>query len=126
MAYRLGWVLYWIGVILALAWVVGLMLLAGDEGLAKGFERKPLLDTLLFAVPTFALYGLDKALAKARGARVPETILNLLAIQGGFAGAWLGMAVFRHKTNYRKHPLIWTVLALSTIGHAVLIYLWLL
>lgn len=60
MAYRLGWVFYWVGVILALAWVIGLMLLAGDEGLAKGFERKPLLDTLLFAVPTIAVYGLGR------------------------------------------------------------------
>lgn len=81
---------------------------------------------LAWSIAAFVLYGLDKALAKARGARVPEAILDLLAALGGFTGAWLGMAVFRHKSNYRKHLLIWAILALSTVGHAVLIYLWLL
>jgi uncharacterized membrane protein YsdA (DUF1294 family) len=81
---------------------------------------------LAWSLAAFVLYGLDKGLAKARGARVPEAILHLLAAVGGWAGAWLGMAVFRHKTNYRKHPLIWAILILSTAGHAALIYLWLL
>jgi uncharacterized membrane protein YsdA (DUF1294 family) len=81
---------------------------------------------LAWSTPAFVLYGLDKGLAKARGARVPEAILHLLAAVGGCAGAWLGMAVFRHKINFRKHPLIWTILILSTAGHAALIYLWLL
>ena len=81
---------------------------------------------LAWSIAAFVLYGVDKGLAKARGARVPEAILNVLATMGGFAGAWLGMAVFRHKSNYRKHPLIWAILTLSTAGHAALIYLWLL
>jgi uncharacterized membrane protein YsdA (DUF1294 family) len=81
---------------------------------------------LAWSLAAFVIYGLDKGLAKVRGARVPEIILNLLAAVGGFAGAWLGMAVFRHKSNLRKHASIWAVLALSTVGHAVLVYLWLL
>jgi uncharacterized membrane protein YsdA (DUF1294 family) len=77
-------------------------------------------------VTTFVVYGLDKGLAKARGPRVPELILNLLAVVGGFGGAWLGMLVFRHKSNVRRHLTIWVILVLSTVGHAVLIYYWLL
>jgi len=69
------------------------------------------------------LYGLDKGLARAGGPRVPEMILNLLAAVGGFAGCWAGMAAFRHKSNFRKHPIMWAVLVLSTAGHAVWIYL---
>jgi uncharacterized membrane protein YsdA (DUF1294 family) len=64
-------------------------------------------------------------LAKANGPRVPELILHLLALVGGFAGGWLGMAVFRHKSNYRRHPGIWAVLVLSTAGHLALLYFWL-
>jgi uncharacterized membrane protein YsdA (DUF1294 family) len=70
----------------------------------------------------FVLYGLDKTLARAGGPRVPEMILNLVAALGGFTGCWLGMATFRHKSNFRKHPLMWAVLILSTAGHAVWIY----
>jgi uncharacterized membrane protein YsdA (DUF1294 family) len=79
-----------------------------------------------WSVAAFVIYGLDKGLAKANGPRVPELILNLLALVGGFAGGWLGMAVFHHKSNYRRHPGMWAVLALSTLGHLVLIYFWLI
>jgi uncharacterized membrane protein YsdA (DUF1294 family) len=75
-----------------------------------------------WSVCSFVLYGLDKGLARAGGPRVPEIILNLLAVLGGFAGCWLGMAAFRHKSNFRKHPFMWAVLALSTVGHALWIY----
>lgn len=71
----------------------------------------------------FAIYGLDKGLARAHGPRVPELILNLLAAIGGFAGCWLGMAAFRHKSNFRKHPIIWGVLILSTTGHTAWLYI---
>ena len=79
-----------------------------------------------WTVAAFATYGLDKGLAKASGPRVPELILNLLSLVGGFLGGWLGMAVFRHKSNFRRHPWIWAVLILSTIGHLVLTYFWFL
>jgi uncharacterized membrane protein YsdA (DUF1294 family) len=71
----------------------------------------------------FALYGIDKALARANGLRVPEAILNLLALIGGFVGCWAGMFAFRHKSNWGRHPSIWIVLVVSTIVHAALIYL---
>lgn len=76
-----------------------------------------------WSVCGFVLYGLDKGLARTGGPRVPEIILNLLAALGGFAGCWLGMAAFRHKSNFRKHPMMWAILALSTVGHALWVYL---
>jgi uncharacterized membrane protein YsdA (DUF1294 family) len=87
----------------------------------------PYVDWLVaWSVAGFILYGLDKRLARAKGPRVPELVLNFLAALGGFAGCWLGMAAFRHKSNIRRHPLIWVILLLSTASHAVFIYLTLL
>ena len=78
-----------------------------------------------WSISAFVVYGIDKALSKTSGLRVPELILNLLAVIGGFAGCWAGMFVFRHKSNWGKHPIIWLVLVASTVGHVVLIVLWL-
>ena len=72
---------------------------------------------LAISIVTFAYYGLDKWLAQRRHgrARVPEVILNLLAVLGGAPGAWLGRALFRHKTNLRKHWLMLAILVASSL-----------
>lgn len=46
----------------------------------------------------FALYGLDKRAAQNGRRRVPEKTLHLLALLGGWPGAWLARPLFRHKT----------------------------
>ncbi|MFC3174870.1 DUF1294 domain-containing protein [Novosphingobium bradum] len=51
---------------------------------------------------TLALFGLDKALARASRRRIPEARLLGLALLGGTPGAYAGRALFRHKT--RKQP----------------------
>ena len=59
---------------------------------------------------TLLVYGLDKALAKGRRRRVPESALLTLAFLGGSVGAMLGMVCFRHKTDARAHPaFVWGV-----------------
>lgn len=72
---------------------------------------------LAISLVTFAYYGLDKWLARARRvrARVPELILSLLALLGGAPGAWLGRALFRHKINLRKHWLMFAILVVSSM-----------
>jgi len=60
-------------------------------------------------------YGWDKLQAKRNGRRVPERTLHALALLGGFAGAWIGMSVFRHKT---QKPLFSVVLVLAALLHA--------
>ena len=76
-----------------------------------------------WSLSAFLIYRIDKTLAKAGGLRVPELILNLLAVVGGFPGCWAGMAIFRHKSNWGRHPIIWLVLIASTLGHAAVIVL---
>lgn len=69
------------------------------------------------SVATFVLYGFDKAQAKRDGLRVPELVLHLCALAGGFLGGWAGMFLFRHKT---RHVAFIVVLAISTVLYAVL------
>ena len=66
---------------------------------------------LIINVAAFLAYGLDKLLAKLKARhekvpRLPERNLLLLAIVGGGIGAWLGMEVFRHKTQHRSFRVI--------------------
>ncbi len=53
-------------------------------------------------VATFLTYGLDKWKAKHSHRRIRETALLMLAVVGGSVGAWLGKAVWRHKTRHAK------------------------
>ena len=51
---------------------------------------------------TFIIYGIDKFKAKKAKWRIPESTLLLLAVFGGSIGAWLGLQVWRHKTQHNK------------------------
>ena len=63
-------------------------------------------------VATLALYGYDKRQAGRSGWRVPERLLMVLALLGGVIGAWLGMAIFRHKT---RHPAFYVANGVATV-----------
>lgn len=64
---------------------------------------------------TLALYAWDKLQAVRGGRRVPEVRLHALALLGGFAGAWLGMRLLRHKT---QAPLFGAVVLGAALLHA--------
>lgn len=49
----------------------------------------------------FVLYGVDKLKARQGRWRISEATLLLLAAIGGALGAWVGMQLWRHKT---QHP----------------------
>ena len=53
-------------------------------------------------VATFFMYGIDNWKAKNSKWRIRETALLGLAVLGGSIGAWLGMKVWRHKTQHKK------------------------
>ena len=48
---------------------------------------------------TFVLYALDKSSARSSQWRVPENMLHLLALLGGWPGAWIAQVLFRHKIS---------------------------
>ena len=75
----------------------------------------------------FLLYGLDKFLAKAQSGlthsrRAPNIVLHLLSLLGGFIGAFIGRALFRHKSNFRQNPQFLIIIILSALLHLALIY----
>lgn len=62
------------------------------------------------SVLAFLVFAYDKLIAggKCRGGkrrRIPEVRLYLLAFCGGWPGAWLAMALLRHKTS--KTAFLW-------------------
>lgn len=68
---------------------------------------------------TFIIYGIDKFKAKKAKWRIPESTLLFLAVFGGSIGAWLGLQVWRHKTQHKKFyigiPMIITLQVIATI-----------
>ena len=68
---------------------------------------------------TFIIYGIDKFKAKKAKWRISEATLILLAVIGGSIGAWLGLQVWRHKTQHKKFfigiPMILTLQVITTI-----------
>jgi len=56
------------------------------------------------SVLTFLLYGLDKTQAKREKGRVPNLILHMMALIGGYLGALVGRSLFNHKSNFRRNP----------------------
>ena len=68
---------------------------------------------------TFILYGFDKLNAINKFNRVPEAILHLLTMIGGFAGGWLGLIIFRHKIN--KMSFIFILIVFSLL-HLTILY----
>jgi uncharacterized membrane protein YsdA (DUF1294 family) len=55
----------------------------------------------------FALFGVDKQLARTGRRRVAEAHLLWLTFLGGFLGAWAAMAAFRHKTVKKSFRWKW-------------------
>ena len=68
---------------------------------------------------TFIIYGIDKFKAKKAKWRISEATLILLAVIGGSIGAWLGLQVWRHKTQHKKFfigiPMILTLQVIATV-----------
>ena len=68
---------------------------------------------------TFIIYGIDKLKAKKAKWRISEATLLLLAVIGGSIGAWLGLQVWRHKTQHKKFfigiPMILTLQVVATV-----------
>jgi uncharacterized membrane protein YsdA (DUF1294 family) len=71
-----------------------------------------LLILALFNLFAFLIMGFDKRRAKRREWRVREATLFGMAACGGSLGIWLGMQVFRHKTQHLSFRIVIPLLLL--------------
>ena len=75
----------------------------------------------------FAMFGIDKAKAERGAYRISEASLLWLAFWGGTLGAYVGRALFRHKT--RKQPFnsrLFAIAVLQMVALGGLIGWWLI
>ena len=71
----------------------------------------------------FALWGIDKAKAKANAWRISESALLSIALFGGSLGALLGMLVFHHKTRKWQFKIGVPVCLMYHVGLIVLFWM---
>jgi uncharacterized membrane protein YsdA (DUF1294 family) len=65
---------------------------------------------------SFFTYGYDKSIAGHNVTRVPEVVLHALTAAGGTFGSFLGMQVFRHKTQKKAFRIIfWAIVAIQIV-----------
>jgi uncharacterized membrane protein YsdA (DUF1294 family) len=96
--------------------LLGLALAGGvffaADSFSSGDSNSFLLWLSALGVVIFAYYGWDKFRSIRSGRRIPEWTLHGLALAGGVAGGWLGMFLFRHKT---QKPVFRLVLLAATL-----------
>lgn len=90
--------------------------------IAPGFAVWKLLPTLaaqiltgwvlVVSIGTFAIYAWDKRRARHGGQREPESHLHLLALLGGWPGAFLAQRLVRHKTAKSSFQFVFWLIVL--------------
>jgi uncharacterized membrane protein YsdA (DUF1294 family) len=81
-----------------------------------------LLLTVACSAVAFVMYGIDKRRAVRQRPRVSERTLHLLALGGGWPGAYLASRLFRHKTlKISFRVVFWLTVALhvAIIGYGI-------
>ena len=75
------------------------------------------------SVSAFIAYGLDKSAARRQQRRTRESTLHAFSLAGGWPGALLAQAVFRHKTSKRSFQAVfWSTVFLNVAGLAAFLY----
>jgi len=73
-------------------------------------------------IATFLIYGYDKFISSSDKLRVPELILQILALLGGSPSALMAQKFFRHKTIKSSFQLVYWGIVLMQVGILMWIY----
>lgn len=76
------------------------------------------------SVLTFAVYAMDKWMAKGDGRRIPEKVLHFLEAIGGWPGAFLAMRIVNHKSRKKSFLLIFWLIVAAHIAGWLLYWFW--
>lgn len=88
-----------------------------------GMPRFVLLGYAAFSALTYLAYALDKRAAQRGEWRTREATLHLLSLLGGWPGALIAQAVFRHKTRKVAFQAVyWITVGLNCLGLAWAVY----
>lgn len=80
--------------------------------------------TVAASLVAFVAYGIDKRRAVREQRRIPERVLHLWSLVGGWPGALFGQRVFRHKTQKLAFRLaFWLIVGLHLAAIAGGVYL---
>lgn len=87
----------------------------------RGFLLVVPLVYLGMSLVAFVAYAVDKAAARARRWRTPESTLHLMSLAGGWPGALLAQQLLRHKTSKRSFVVVFW---LTVFANVVLLLTW--
>lgn len=74
---------------------------------------------------TFIVYAVDKSAAQSGRWRVPENNLHLLALAGGWPGAWFAQQMMRHKSSKTEFRVAyWATVMANCAGLAAWVVRW--
>ncbi|MBO7363152.1 MAG: DUF1294 domain-containing protein [Lachnospiraceae bacterium] len=82
-----------------------------------------LIYVLIINIVSFVVYGIDKRKAVEGKWRIPEATLLFTGFIGGAVGSFIGMKVFRHKTQKLKFRILVPIFILLNIAVIVFV-LW--
>lgn len=83
----------------------------------------PLVQATALSAVTYRLYAYDKRQAVLRGWRVPETMLHLGEIAGGWPGGFIGQRRLRHKSSKKGYQSIfWGIILVHQVVGADLFF----
>lgn len=81
-----------------------------------------LIYVLIINIVSFVVYGIDKRKAVEGKWRIPEATLLFTGFIGGAVGSFIGMKVFRHKTQKLKFRILVPIFILLNIAVIVFVF----
>ena len=76
-----------------------------------------------FSGVLLCLYAFDKAAARRHDHRVPEVLLHMSSLLGGWPGAAIGQQMFRHKRQKMRFLIVYWLTVLLNVAAVTLLWL---